>query len=102
MVQAYRLSDAFPDHERFHLTKQLRRAAHSVATNIVEGSKRRTNPDFAHFLNVAESSAAEARYHLQTAILLGYVGGPEADLLVSEFFQIGLMLAALRRRILKD
>ena len=39
-------------------------SACQVPTNIVEGSKRQTNADYARFLNIAEASLAETEYLL--------------------------------------
>lgn len=36
----YQLSSKFPDHERFGLINQMRRAAVSVFSNLAEGSSR--------------------------------------------------------------
>jgi four helix bundle protein len=58
VLAVYRDSRRFPADERFGLTSQVRRVAASVPTNIAEGSKRRSNPDHARFLNVAEGSLA--------------------------------------------
>jgi len=62
VLQVYRLTKSFPPDERFGLTSQLRRAAFSVPTNIAEGSKRHTNPEYARVLNIAEGSLAETEY----------------------------------------
>jgi len=64
---------SFPKIERFELSSQIRRAAYSVAANIVEGYGRRQPRDRLHFLNIAESSLAEVAYCVHAASRLGYI-----------------------------
>jgi four helix bundle protein len=68
VVPVYRLTKArFPLEERFGLSSQMRRAAYSVAANIVEGCAKRSLKERRHFFNIAESSLAEVGYCLHIA-----------------------------------
>ena len=68
----YRETESFPKHELYALTSQLRRAAASIPSNIVEGFRRRTKPDKLRFYNTAQGSADECLYQLILAHDLGY------------------------------
>ena len=72
VLDAYSLSRNFPNEERFGLTSQLRRAAVSVAANIVEGFKRKSRPDKIRMYNIAQASLEECRYYLILSRDLGY------------------------------
>ena len=71
-VEVYRLTESFPKSEQFGLTAQMRRAAVSVASNIVEGSARHTEADFLHFLDIAYGSCSELGYQLSLAFKLQF------------------------------
>jgi len=64
VLSAYRLSENFPKSEIYGLTSQLRRAAVSIPANIAEGFRKRSKPEKAYFLGVAQSSLEECRYYL--------------------------------------
>jgi len=51
--QTYRLTERVPASERFELTRQMRRAAVSIPSNIAEGSGRDSPGDFVRFLRIA-------------------------------------------------
>ncbi|MCR5695842.1 MAG: four helix bundle protein [Marinilabiliaceae bacterium] len=73
VVDIYQILEAFPKYEMFGLSSQIRRAAYSIPMNIAEGAGRKTNLDFANFLNVALGSANELDYQMLLAKDLHYI-----------------------------
>lgn len=57
----YRVTAGFPREELYGITSQLRRAALSVPTNIVEGYSRRGDRELVRFLDIALGSLAEVK-----------------------------------------
>lgn len=88
----YRITDAFPNSERFGLSTQLRRAAVSIVSNIAEGCGRRSTRDFRRFLDIAYGSLSE----LETQLLLS----ARLDLLSAERLRDVLDLTARQGRLL--
>jgi four helix bundle protein len=72
-VWTYQSTKNFPADERFGLTSQMRRASISIASNIAEGSARKTAKDQAHFSTIAYSSTIELLNDLIISTDLGYL-----------------------------
>ncbi len=72
-LAVYSATKTFPREEQFGLTSQLRRAALSIASNIVEGCARTSQPDYIRFLDMAFGSAREVEYQLSVAARLNYL-----------------------------
>lgn len=97
-VAVYEVSKRFPREEVYGITSQIRRAASSVAANIVEGASRESAKDYAHFLQIARGSLAETQYFLHLTKRLGYLEDAQAvqvEALAKETFAClhGLILA---------
>jgi four helix bundle protein len=78
VLAVYRCTAKFPREEQFGLTAQIRRAAVSIAANIVEGSARESLAEYVRFIEIAHASARELEYHMSLARRLGYLSA-EAD-----------------------
>ena len=93
--QVYALLKQFPDDERFALCGQMRRAAISVPSNIVEGMARLSTKDQAHFLNIAYGSLMELYAQLDIALDLGYLSENEFIKIETQIDEIDKMIVAL-------
>jgi len=58
-VWTYQVTKTFPAEEKFGMISQMRRTAVSIASNLAEGSSRKTEKDKNHFSTMAYSSAVE-------------------------------------------
>ena len=99
-LAVYKHTMLFPDAERFGLTSQLRRAAVSVPSNIVEGCARSTQTEYLRFLDIAYGSSCEVQYQVSLAHRLGFTDEASfrgtSDLAVETSKVIGALIRSLR------
>ena len=56
-LEGYRVTENFPQSERYGLVSQMRRSASSIPTNIAEGCGRGSQAELARFVQIAMGSA---------------------------------------------
>lgn len=98
-LAAYQQTAHMPRHEQFGLTMQMRRAAVSIASNIVEGCARSTQADYLRFLDMAYGSARELEYQASLAHRLGYLGQAEHESLQALCIETSKVLSGLIRSL---
>ena len=99
VLEIYQETRCFPPEERYGLTNQVRRSAASVPANIAEGAGRRTDADFARFVDYALGSVNETQYHLLLARDLGLLASETHKRLLAELREIRMMTGALAQRL---
>ncbi|MFA7255756.1 MAG: four helix bundle protein [Candidatus Omnitrophota bacterium] len=100
VLLTYKVTKAFPKEELYGLVSQLRRSAASIPTNIAEGYKRRGAKDYARFVNMADASLEETKYHLILARDLEYMDLEHSRELADLCDEVGKMLNGLYRSLL--
>ncbi|MBN2592411.1 MAG: four helix bundle protein [Sedimentisphaerales bacterium] len=99
VLAVYRLTSGFPKEEIYGLTSQLRRAAISIAANIVEGFKKTGPADKIRYLNISQGSLEECRYYLILANDLGY---GSTNILEEQIDEVARLLAAYSNAVKKN
>lgn len=66
-VLIYKVTEKFPDSEKFGLSSQMRRAAVSISSNIAESYHRSHNKEKNQFLWVAFGSGSELESQIEIA-----------------------------------
>jgi four helix bundle protein len=98
-LKIYEVTIHFPKEEIYSLTNQLRRAAYSIPSNIAEGCGKKSQLDFANFLNIALGSANEAEYFILLAKDLSYLNTENYTTLFSDINEIKAMLIGLINKV---
>lgn len=99
VLNIYAITKDFPSEEKFGLTSQLRRAAVSVAANIVEGFKRRGVKDTKNFYTISEASLEETRYHLLLSQDLKYISPNIYTKLEKQAAEVAKMLYGTKQSV---
>jgi four helix bundle protein len=98
----YRVTAAFPKHELYGLSQQMRRAAVSVPSNIAEGKGHRSDRGFVNFLFHARQSLLELETQTEIAKDLAYLPAEQAKSLLDLTKAVGRSLTGLINALSKD
>ena len=99
VLAIYHETRSFPRDEWFGIRSQIRRAAVSTVSNIVEGNARRSTREYVNFLNVARASAAEVLYLVHLTSELGYLPASAHERLANACGQLIPQLEGLMKRM---
>ena len=98
----YKLMKKFPSEERYALCDQLRRAAISVPSNIVEGLSRTSDKEKHNFLNIAYGSLMETMCQLDISADLGYITNEELKHVEDESVELICMMKGMMRNLTSE
>jgi four helix bundle protein len=91
----YKATSGFPREEIFGLTSQVRRAAVSIVSNIVEGCARESQREYARFLEMSYGSLKEVQYQISLAMRLEYMSAKQAEELITKMTSTEKVLSSL-------
>lgn len=97
----YQVAHTLPNEEKFGIISQMKRAAVSIASNLAEGSARKTNKDQAHFTTISYGSLMELLNLSIIAFELEYISEKFYLDIRVQIQEISAMLNALRISQLK-
>ena len=98
-VLLYRVTARFPKEELYGLTSQMRRAAISIPSNIVEGCACDTQADYLRFLYIAFGSLRELHYQLDLSKRPGFLRDEDSSLIEPEIIETEKVLNGLIRAL---
>ncbi len=97
--QIYVITEKLPKTEQFGIISQIQRASVSISSNIAEGCSRKSEKDFARFIEIALGSAFEIESLLELCYLINYISGDKKDELLHELQIIEKQLNALLSKL---
>ncbi len=95
VLDIYKISEKFPDIEKFGLTNQIRRASVSITSNIAECFGRNSANDKRQFYAIAKGSLFEVHNQLLIARDLQFISMSDFDKLNSKIEIISKLLSGI-------
>ncbi len=98
-LEIFELTKSFPDEEKFGLISQMRRAAYSVPTNLMEGGHRLSKREYRQFVGIAKGSTGEMKYQLLLVKDLKYISQDKYTELLPQYERVSQMLTKLAKSL---
>ena len=99
VLAIFRETERWPKREWYGLSSQLRRAAVSVVSNLVEGYSKPGKPEYRRYVNIAVGSFGESEYQLRLGHELGFVADDRNAELTEIQAELGRVLHGLSRSL---
>ena len=98
-TSVYKLTESFPESERFGLSSQIRRCAVSVPSNIAESSSRVSEKDKNRFMQIALGSLFELETQLLISTSLGFVDSQASDTILTDIIEEQKMISGFMKQL---
>jgi len=102
VIKIYKLTETFPYTEKFGLISQMRRAASSIPTNLMEGSHRISKNEYKYFVSISRGSCGEIKYQLMLSRDIDYINKDTCSEILSEYERVSMMLTKLYSSLRED
>ena len=90
--EIYKITERYPESEKYNIISQLRRSILSIPLNIAEGYGRRSKEEFKRFLKISLGSSNEVEAILEISEELGYIKKEEYEQISKGNEEIGKMI----------
>jgi len=98
-LSLYKQTKNFPEEEKYGLVSQIRRAAVSINSNLLEGYHRNGLKEFRQFIGISKGSVGELKYQIELSKDLKYINKNYYDKCIKELEDLSKMLTGLLKNI---
>lgn len=95
VLMVYKITEKFPDKEKYSLVDQMRRAAVSLTSNIAEGFSRRSSKDKNRFYDIAQASLLELQNQFIISRDVGYCSNEDFKITDDQSVVVSKLLSGL-------
>ncbi len=95
----YEHTKCFPDHEKYGLVSQMRRAAVGIPSNLAEGAARTSKKELRQFLSIARGSLSELDTQVEIGYHLGYLDESVRQQIDTEIIVVDKLLYGFFRSV---